>query len=119
MSDGSIRSAWSPLVPQALEHGKDPYRNPQTESEDARPDVGISRAGLAMSFQRVGGYPGPAPRWPRARPTCQAPAAAMLARQVSSSPTVRQASMCTHHRRASNYTMATKPSRQVKITRDL
>ena len=38
-------------------------------------------------------------------------------RQVSSSPTVRQASMCTPHRRASNNTMATKPSRQVKITR--
>src|SRR6185312_10864151 len=54
MLDGSIRSAWSPLVPQALEHGKDPYRNPQTESEDARPDDGISRAGRAMSFQRVG-----------------------------------------------------------------
>ena len=38
-------------------------------------------------------------------------------RQVSSSPTVRQASMCTPNRRASNNTMATKPSRQVKITR--
>jgi len=35
-------------------------------------------------------------------------------RQVSSSPTVRQASMHPH-RRASNNTMATKPSRQVKI----
>ena len=37
--------------------------------------------------------------------------------QVSSSPTVRQASMCTPHRRASNNAMATKPSRQVKTTR--
>jgi hypothetical protein len=46
--------AWSPLVPQALEHGKNPYRNPQGKSEDARPDDGVSRAGGALPFQRVG-----------------------------------------------------------------
>jgi hypothetical protein len=115
MENSRTGSAWSPLVPQALEHGKHPYRNPQTESEDARPDEGISRTGRALPFHSEWGYPGPAPRWPRARPTCQAPAAAMLApgRSPARPPCGRP--RCTPHRRASNNTMATKPSRQVKI----
>lgn len=71
------------------------------------------RAGRCHSSEW--GYPGPAPRWPRARPTCQAPAVAMLApgRSPARPPCGRP--RCTPHRRASNNTMATKPSRQVKI----
>jgi hypothetical protein len=101
-----------PHLSHTLEHDKDSYRNPQAENEHARSDEGVSRAGEALPFQRVG-----ISRTGTTLAACQANMPSTCRgdtcpRQVSSSPTVRQASMCTH-RRLRTKTPAARPSTRV------